>query len=448
LSGTALGGITSGWRLPSLVELIGIQNYGTPNTTLDTAIFPPGANGQFWTATPYAHGPANQWTVDTRSGFAVALAATSATFVRCVSAAAPTVTPTGCGLSGEACCYGRACGSELTCSASGTCVLDVDYAQVITTDTPKEAAYTVSPGGSVVTDLGTGLVWQRQLEANACSGDAGTAGCTWASAAPYCEGLNARGLGGYSSGWRLPSVPELLSIVNYGTPAPTIDTSLFPLTPQAGSWTSTAYAPSGANAFAVNFADGFATPTAATSTANVRCVNASGVTPAPEACGALGKACCPTGACGAALLCAGGTCAPDTAFTLWSAPVDQPSAQEYSSAGAVITDTATGLKWAQTSGTAVWSAAATKCASLDASLGNLGWRLPSVVELASIVSDGSATAPVVQTAVFNQITATPYWTATPYAHGAGNAWSVSFANGFNTPAATGTAYGVICVSSN
>jgi hypothetical protein len=49
----------------------------------------------------------------------------------------------------------------------------------------------------------------------------------------------ARDLAGRDD-WRLPSAVELQSIVDYGHSAPSIDSTVFPNTPAAVFWTSTA----------------------------------------------------------------------------------------------------------------------------------------------------------------------------------------------------------------
>ncbi|MGK5093896.1 DUF1566 domain-containing protein [Deltaproteobacteria bacterium TL4] len=61
------------------------------------------------------------------------------------------------------------------------------------------------------TDNVTGLLWQKQDDATTR---------TWADAGTYCSGLN---LGGYSSGWRLPTPRELMSIANYDSFSPAIN---------------------------------------------------------------------------------------------------------------------------------------------------------------------------------------------------------------------------------
>jgi hypothetical protein len=104
---------------------------------------------------------------------------------------------------GQTTCYNDT--SEIPCPSPG----EPFYGQDGNYQGPQPA-YQVSADGLVVTDLNTGLMWQRA--------DDGV-GRTWAAAISYCENL---ALGGYSD-WRLPSRQELVSIVDYGRLNPAIN---------------------------------------------------------------------------------------------------------------------------------------------------------------------------------------------------------------------------------
>jgi hypothetical protein len=99
--------------------------------------------------------------------------------------------------------------------------------------TPARAAapsgqYTVATG--TVYDTKTKLTWQRAVPSTTY---------TWAAASTYCAGVGTS-LGG--SGWRLPTVKELLTLFDlYATAAPPIDATAFPATPAQFFWSSTAY---------------------------------------------------------------------------------------------------------------------------------------------------------------------------------------------------------------
>ena len=71
----------------------------------------------------------------------------------------------------------------------------------------------------------------------------------------YIAAINEKELCGYSN-WRLPTVMELISIVDNGAVQPSIDTNYFPLTQTLSAyWTQTVYA-NGGDAWAVEFNTG------------------------------------------------------------------------------------------------------------------------------------------------------------------------------------------------
>jgi len=94
----------------------------------------------------------------------------------------------------------------------------------------KGIARTFVTGGT------TGLLWQKcsagQSNYANCSGTAQT--YAWDGANSYCISLNLSG-----KTWRLPTINELKSLVDYGkSSAPAIDTAVFPNTQSAGYWSS------------------------------------------------------------------------------------------------------------------------------------------------------------------------------------------------------------------
>jgi len=128
--------------------------------------------------------------------------------------------------------------------------------------------YTISSGGTAtgtVLDTQTGLTWQQAAPAGA------TLASTWSSALSYCTS-NAGALPG--SGWRLPSMTELQSIVDDSRFNPSIDPNAFPSTPIALFWTSSTYVPAAGTTWCIDFDDGYTfLCTTASTTAAVRCVH-------------------------------------------------------------------------------------------------------------------------------------------------------------------------------
>jgi uncharacterized protein DUF1566 len=99
------------------------------------------------------------------------------------------------------------------------------------------AAQYADNGDGTVTDALTGLVWQQAALDGPCPSDQGN--CTLASAQVYCASLS---LGSYSAGWRLPTLPEMFSLVELQTSSPNlmINQSAFPDMPSSlFFWTST-----------------------------------------------------------------------------------------------------------------------------------------------------------------------------------------------------------------
>jgi cysteine-rich repeat protein len=102
---------------------------------------------------------------------------------------------------------------------------------------PNDAAYDVSTP-NVVRDLVTRLVWQREAQSEPLD---------WATAASACSSLE---LGGWSD-WRLPSLIELISIVDYARNTPAMDAETFQGSLVGEYWTSSPSAIDTAKAWCV-----------------------------------------------------------------------------------------------------------------------------------------------------------------------------------------------------
>jgi hypothetical protein len=127
--------------------------------------------------------------------------------------------------------------------------------------------YTISNG--TVYDTVARLTWQQAVPATSFTWSSdGTTG----SAQDYCQSLT---LGGFSTGWRLPTMKELASIVDVTTNNPAVDSNTFPSTPTSAFWTSSPCVIHAGLAWAVSFDDGSVVYFGASNALNVRCVRSS-----------------------------------------------------------------------------------------------------------------------------------------------------------------------------
>jgi hypothetical protein len=108
-----------------------------------------------------------------------------------------------------------------------------------------------------------------------------------------------------------------------------------------------------------------------------------------------------------------------------------PNPQSYdTSMPGVVVDRVTGLHWQQTipDASATWSDALAQCAALTMAGG--GWRLPSRIELVSILNVFSAApAAAIDPTAFPSAPADSYWTSSSLAGDPKNAWLVDFGSG-------------------
>jgi len=111
-----------------------------------------------------------------------------------------------------------------------------------------------------LTDTVSGLMWQKQF----------TNPLSWAQAVDYAKKL---GLAGYTD-WRLPTVKELLTLVDYSKRAPA---SSFPGMPLEWFWSSSSYVPNSDEsdsgvAWVVSFLNGSVSAREKSYCTHIRCV--------------------------------------------------------------------------------------------------------------------------------------------------------------------------------
>lgn len=114
----------------------------------------------------------------------------------------------------------------------------------------SQARYTYSPDGAQVIDSQTGLTWRRCSE-----GQSWSAGNCAGSATRHTH-REASALARTKSGWRLPNIKELSSLVDSSQWEPAIDNIAFPNTPGWLYWSSSPSAGGNGAVWTVNFISG------------------------------------------------------------------------------------------------------------------------------------------------------------------------------------------------
>lgn len=242
----------------------------------------------------------------------------------------------------------------------------------VTADSPPGSAYTINT--DTVIDKITGLEWERDIGHSHSSR-------TLFDALDDCNALTLAG----KTDWRLPKLNELLSIVNYGSIDPAINSSAFLNAQSYGYLTINPVAHSShlGDYWIVNFYAGHADG------ADVR--------------------------------------GPD----YWTRCVrggDTHHALLLDNGNGTVTDKANGLIWQQQdSSVDSWASASNYCATLSLG-GKTDWRVPTVKELASLVNYQEYN-PALNETRFPGASSGTYWSASDYANDSNSAWSINFANG-------------------
>ena len=271
--------------------------------------------------------------------------------------------------------------NEISCEESGDFYgQDAQYAAKGFC-TPQSFTITVPvghPGEEIVIDNNLGLEWQKNIAADKFD---------WQHAITYCADLD---YGGYDD-WRLPKPKELLSIINYSRDNPPTDTVYFA---EAGTsisndfWTSKKYIGNSSKAWGVGFYKGYDGGNlyyySNDTQLYVRCVRGRILPESPT-------------------------------LTVSTKGRDE-----------IVTDNLTGLIWKKTFiNKASWASALAYCENLTYA-GYDDWRLPNILELASLLNldyRHASDFPSINTVrppwssstnPFTTTTATHIWTVTFY----------------------------------
>ena len=154
-------GGASDWRLPTIEELVSISHKGTYNPAINISYFPKTGSADFWSATPVAGDAEKVWRVQ----FANGMVGTSLTSSKCLARAV----------------RGRT----------------------------RSKSRLVDNGDGTVTDVTTGLMWQKKPGPL----------MTWEQALTHSRSLK---IAGYND-WRLPNPHELQTLVDYAHRGPACD---------------------------------------------------------------------------------------------------------------------------------------------------------------------------------------------------------------------------------
>jgi hypothetical protein len=273
-----------------------------------------------------------------------------------------------------------------------------------------EARFVVA--GDVVTDTLTGLMWARDAGTPTVSTCAG-GDMTWAQADRYVACLNSIAYLGHSD-WRLPSIRELRSLVNYGAPNNGAWLRSSGFSNAAGySWASTDVA--GVRfVWVVGMSYGLVTNqdewTSMASAWPVRSTEAVATVPAPVAWTGDDRD-------------HAGVAWPDPRFTVTGGD-----------SGAVVRDNLTGLLWPRDAGTPTvsrctgavmqWQDALgyVDCLNAVGYLGFSDWRLPNVNELESLVDYSRSNPALPLNHPFTSVQTRGYWSSTTAPWATGEAW--------------------------
>lgn len=214
----------SGWRVPSRVELRSIANHALSGLSIDTSFFPNARLDPLWTAdlVPGAISRVRDFYFDRALSFRAE--PNNPRRLRLVSGDPPVPSQPVGGV------------TEAFCDDS------------IVASTP-DAAFSSGAQESVVHE-DTGLEWKR------CELGKSWTGTTCSGTAEVIPWSAALAAGASSEGWRLPSLPELESLIERCRLDPAINTNQFPEAGSGWLWSSTPFSADGEIARIVNFSSG------------------------------------------------------------------------------------------------------------------------------------------------------------------------------------------------
>ncbi len=256
-------------------------------------------------------------------------------------------------------------------------------------------------GDGTATHKTTGLTWKRCAEGQSWSGLSCTGSAqayTWAQAAALTASFAGK------NDWRTPTIAELVSIIERDNFNPTINNTIFPITPASNFWSDSTYAANAGFAWNVYFNCGFVSPNDKAGSARVRLVR-GGTSPAPSGYTPLSDF-TDNG---------DGTVAHKKTGLIW-----KRCAEGQNWTGSACSGTASAYDWVQ----------AIALGQTYAASG--GWRLPNQNELFTIV-EWNKLNPAINTTVFPNTPLSGFWSSSVCPGISGTAWPVNFTDGGATP---------------
>jgi hypothetical protein len=124
-------------------------------------------------------------------------------------------------------------------------------------DAGAPAGHYVVPAEGQIQDSKSGLTWEQTVLSRTYS---------WDEAKTHCSSFAA-------GDWRLPTIKELLSIVDSSEILPAVDPNAFPSTPSERFWSSSPFAGSPSSAWYVDFDLGQSFIGSVSDALSVRCVH-------------------------------------------------------------------------------------------------------------------------------------------------------------------------------
>jgi hypothetical protein len=215
-----LGGYDD-WRLPTGVELYGINNMDKVNPALNTVFFTKTTAGYWWTSETRADDALYVWVVNAGGGI-------------------------GAHSKGE------------TLSAGGTRIFHVRAVRTTKSTVVSLPHFTENSDGTI-SDNFTGLIWQKIQS---------TSQYTWEEALAYAKSLSLAG----KTDWRVPNVKEVQSLNDAKLFRPSFNKSFFPNISSGNFWSSTSHVNGSTKAWDINVEYGIVSYNEKTTKEYVLCV--------------------------------------------------------------------------------------------------------------------------------------------------------------------------------